>query len=113
MTAPVKLVLVARDAVMKSHFTGQTTLGQQFQCAIDGGETNFRVLLADQAEQLVGGKMVACLQKGAQNRVALLRMLKANALEVPEKKVLGLAHGFAGGRCVIVNASLQHPWGRK
>ncbi len=52
--------------------------------------------------------MVAGIQEGAQNGIALLGMFQSNALEVFEENVLGLTHGFTRGRRMIVNSSLQH-----
>ena len=53
VTAPVVLVLVARDAVMKGNFAGQATTGKQLQGPVDGGESDARVRLLDQSVQLV------------------------------------------------------------
>ena len=52
--------------------------------------------------------MVASLEECAEDRVALVGVLKADTLEVLVKDVLRLAHGFASWGCVIVNSSLQH-----
>src|SRR5271169_6627612 len=45
VAAAVVLVLVAGDAVMKRDFTGQTAFGQQFQGAVNGGETDAGIFL--------------------------------------------------------------------
>src|SRR5260370_9313216 len=52
--------------------------------------------------------MVACLEKSAQDGVALFCVLQANALEMLKENILRFAHGFARRRCVIVNAGVQH-----
>jgi hypothetical protein len=52
--------------------------------------------------------MVAGLQEGAQNGIALLGVLQADALQMLKKDLLRLTHGFARGRGMIVNTSLQH-----
>src|ERR1035438_3572864 len=49
MTAPVVLVLVTRDAVMKRNFAGQAATREQFQRPIDGRKSNARVGALDQA----------------------------------------------------------------
>src|ERR1700722_7602043 len=43
MTAPVVLVLVTRDAVMKRNFARQATTSEQLQGPVDSGEANARV----------------------------------------------------------------------
>jgi hypothetical protein len=48
MTAPVVLVLVARDAIVKSDLAGQPAIGQQFERPVHSGETDMRVFLFDQ-----------------------------------------------------------------
>src|SRR5262249_44116693 len=104
----VELVFVTGSSVRKRHGAGQATFGQQLERAVDGGETDFAVTLFHQAEKLVGGKMVASIEERPQDGVALLGMLEADASQMLVKDVLGLAHGFARGRSVVVNASLQH-----
>src|SRR5258708_36541482 len=52
--------------------------------------------------------MVASIEEGAQDGVALLGVFQADALQMLVKNVLGLAHGFARGWSMVVNASLQH-----
>jgi len=76
VTAPVVLVLVARDAVMKGNFAGQATTGKQLQGPVDGGESDARVRLLDQSVQLVNREMLARFQKRPQDGVALRRLLE-------------------------------------
>ncbi len=52
--------------------------------------------------------MVAGVEECAQDGVTLFGVLQADAPQVFVKDVLGLAHGFARGRSMVVNASLQH-----
>ena len=52
--------------------------------------------------------MIACFQESAQNGIALLGVLQAYALQVLEEDILRFTHGFACGRSMIVNSSLQH-----
>ncbi len=111
VAAPVELVLVTCDPVMERDLTGQPAFGQKFKCAIHGSETDLRVFLAHEAEQLVGREMVARFQKRAQDRVALLGVLQTNPFQMAKEDFLRFAHGFARGRSVVVNACLH--WHRK
>ena len=108
MAAPVKLVFIACHTIMKSYFTGQTAFGQQFQGTVDRGEPNLGVLFPGEPEKFISRKMIAGLKKGAQNGVALLGMLQANALKMPVKDLLGFAHVLTRRRSMVVNPSLQH-----
>ena len=75
MAATVVLVLVARDAVVKGNFAGQSALGQQLERAVDRGVADAGVFFLNQAVQFVSGEMVAGFQKCAQDGIALLRLL--------------------------------------
>jgi hypothetical protein len=108
MPAAVVLVFEACNSVMKSHFTGQATLSQELQRAVHRGETDFGIFLLHQPVQFVGGKVLARLQEGLQDRVALGGVLKAYAFEVLMQNLLGLAHHLAGNGGLIVNAALKH-----
>jgi hypothetical protein len=108
MTATIKLVLIARHSVVERHFARQSAFCQQFQCAINGGKADLRVLLPHQPEKLIGGKMVARIQERAQNSVSLLSMLQSHTLQMLEEYFLGLAYGFSRWRRMIVNSLLQH-----
>lgn len=95
VVTPVELVLIARHAVRKRNSAGQPALRKQLQRAIDGGKADLRILFSHQAKKLVGGKMVTGLQEGAQDGVALVGVLQADALQMPIKDFLRLAHGLA------------------
>src|SRR5436305_9302262 len=66
VAAAVELVLITGHAVMKGHNAGQAALCQQLERAIYGGESDLRIFLAGEAEELVCRKVVAGLQKGAE-----------------------------------------------
>src|SRR5262249_29317514 len=108
VTAAVELMFVAGSTVRKRDGARQAAFSQQLERAVDGGEADLGVALFHQAEKLVGGEMVPRIEERAQDGVALLGMLEADTSQVFVKDVLGLAHGFARGRSVVVNASLQH-----
>jgi hypothetical protein len=108
MAATVELVFEARSAVGKWNHAGQSAFRQQLQGAIDGGESDFGVLLANKTKKLVGRKMVASFQKCAQNCIPLFGVLQPNPLQVTIEDLLGFAHSFPRGWCMIVNPSLQH-----
>ena len=108
VAAAVELVFVAGNAIMKGDFACQSTFRQQLQRPINRRESDFGIFFSREPEKLIGGKVVARLQEGAQNRVALVRMLQTHSFQVLVEDVLGLAHGFTSGRCMIVNSSLQH-----
>src|SRR6478672_12220375 len=104
----VELVLVTRHAVRERDSAGQSAFGQQLERAVNGGEADLGVFLANEAEKLVGGEMVARFQKGAQDSIALVSVLQPHALQVLKKDFLRFAHGFARRRRMVVYPSLQH-----
>src|SRR5439155_9710343 len=53
MAAAAVLMFVAGDAVMKSHFAGESALSQQFESAVNGGESDLWVFLLHQTVKLV------------------------------------------------------------
>ena len=108
MIAAIELVLIARHAIRERDGAGQSALSQQLERAVNRGEADLGIFLADEAEKLVGGKVVARLKKGAQDSVALVSVLEPDAFQMLIKDVRGLAHGFARRRRMIVNPSLQH-----
>ena len=107
VAAAVELVLITGHVIMKGHNAGQAAFRQQLERAIYGGESDLRVFFAGEAEELICRKVVAGLQKGAENGVALFGVLEADALQVLKENLLGLAHSFARGRSMIVNPALQ------
>lgn len=106
--AAVELVFITRHAVREWDSASQSTLRQQFERAVNGGKADLGVFLADEAEKLVGGKMIARFKKGAQDGIALVSMFQPNTFQVLVKNLLRFAHGFARRRRMIVNPSLQH-----
>ena len=58
--------------------------------------------------QLIGRKMVAGLEEGAQDGVALVGMLEAHLLQVLVEQVLGLAHLLARDGRLVVDPFWQH-----
>lgn len=108
VAAAVELVFVASHAVMEGNFAGQAALRQKLQGAIHRGESDLGIFFSRQAEQFVGGEVIARLEKGAKNGIALVRVLQAYALEMLVEYLLCLARGFPCGRSMIVNSSLQH-----
>jgi hypothetical protein len=108
MTAPVVLMLVAGDAIMKRDFAGQAAVSQQFERPVYGGESDVRVFFLYELTEFVGRKMLARLEERPQNGSALLRLLQANAPQMPQKNTLGLAHVLRRDAGLIVNSFLQH-----
>jgi hypothetical protein len=113
MAAAIVLVLVTGNAVVKGDFAGQATLCQQFQGAVDRGVADAGIFFLDEAVEFVGGKMIAGFQERAQDRVALLRLLEADALQMLVKYFLGLADHLAGQGRLIIDALLEHGGGTK
>ena len=91
VAAAIVLMLVASDAIVKCNFACQSTLSQQLQGTIDCREANTRISLAYELVELLGGEMFVGLEEGEQDRVALLRPLEADALQVLMKALLRLA----------------------
>ena len=54
VAAAVELVLIARRTVRKWDGTGQTAFREQLERAVNRGEADLGVFLADKAEELVG-----------------------------------------------------------
>lgn len=106
MIASVVLVLVTGDTVVESHLTGKAAAGQEFQCPVHGGKADAVVFLLHEAVQLVRRKMFASFEKSAEDGVALLRLLQADASEMAEKYFLGLANAFARDAGLIVDTLL-------
>src|SRR5450755_4890967 len=80
MAAPVVLMLVTRDAVMKRDLAGQAALRQQFQRAVDRGIADAGVFFLHQSVQFVGREMIPSFKESPQNRVALRRLLQPHTL---------------------------------
>jgi predicted cupin superfamily sugar epimerase len=108
MTAPVVLMLVTGNAVVEGDFAGQAALGQQLECAVDGGVADASIFLLDEAMKFVGREVVAGFEKRAQNRVALRRLLQSDAFEVLVENLLGLAHHLARDGGLVVDSFLKH-----
>ena len=75
MAAPVVLVLIAGHSVLESHLARQPTLRQQLQRPVNRREPDPGIAALHQMVQLLRRKMAACLQKRAQDGVALSGML--------------------------------------
>ena len=108
VAAPVVLVLVAGDAIVKRDLARQATLGEKLEGAIDGGVADLGVFLLDQTVQFVGGEVFTGFEKRAENRVALGGLLQAHAFEVLVENALRFAHHFARDRGLVIDAFLEH-----
>jgi hypothetical protein len=108
MASAIVLVLVTGNAVVKSDFARQPATSEKFQSPVDGGKSDARVSLLNQSVQFVDGKMLARLQKRAQDGAALLRLLQADPLQMPMEDALSLANILARDGQMIVNSLLQH-----
>jgi len=108
MTAAVVLVLVTRDAVVKSNFAGQSATCQKLQRPVDGGETDARIGFLDQSMQFVDREMFASLDERPQNCVTLFGLLQADAAEMLQENSFSLADILPRDGRLIVNPFLQH-----
>lgn len=108
MTAAIVLMFVAGDAVVEGNDARKTALGKQFERAVDRGVTDAGVFLLNEAVQFVGGEVIAGLQEGAENRVALASLFQADILEMAMEDVLSFANHLAGDGGLIVDTFLQH-----
>jgi hypothetical protein len=108
MAAPIVLVFVARNAVMKRNFAGQSTIGQEFERPVNGGESDMRVFFLDELAEFVGREMLARLEERPQNGAALFSLLQPDAPQMPQENPLGLAHVLRRDAGLIVNSFLQH-----
>jgi hypothetical protein len=108
MAAPVVLVLVTRNAIVKCYFTGQPGVRQQFKRPVDGSESDVGILLFHQLIQFIGREMSAGFQKSPQNCAALLGLLQTDASQMPQENVFGLADVLGRDARLIVDSFLQH-----
>ena len=106
MAAPVVLVLVTGNAVVKSHLAGQSAFRQQFERAVNRGIPDLRIFFLDQAVQFVGGEVLARIQKGPQDRVALFRMLQPDPLQMLVQNALRFLHHLPRDRGLVINTVL-------
>jgi len=104
MAAALVLVLVAGDAVVKSDFAGEAALGEKLERAINGGESDARVLFLDQPVQFVGGEMLAGFKECAQDGIALSGLLQADAAKMLQEDGFGFAKVFPRNGALIVDA---------
>ena len=108
MAASIVLVLVASNAIMKSHFARETALGEQLEGAIDRGNSDARVAFAHELVKLFDGKVLVSFKEGEKNRIALLSPFEADAFEMLLKTKLRLAQPLLRDRDRIIDAFLQH-----
>jgi hypothetical protein len=108
VAAAVVLVLVAGNSIMKSDFAGQAAFRQQFQGAVNRGETNAGIFLLHQPVQFVSREVLAGFEEGSQDGIALRRMFQADPLEMPMQNLLRLTDHLGRDAGLIVNALLQH-----
>ena len=107
MAAPVVLVFVASNSVVEGYLAGKAAFGKKLQGAINGSKADFGIFPANQSEELVGREMFARFQKSVEDGVALGSVLKADALQVLVKNLLGFPDHLAGDAGLVVNALLR------
>jgi hypothetical protein len=108
MAAAVVLMLVAGNAVVKRHFTGQAAFGEQFERSVNRGVSDPCISFLHQSMEFVGREMVASFEEGAQNRVALGGLLEPNAFQMAMENLLGFADHLAGEDRLVIDALLEH-----
>lgn len=108
VAAAIKLVLVAGHSIREWDGAGQPAFGQKLKRTVYRGKSDLGVFFPYQTEKLVGRKMIAGFQERTQDRVALIGMLQTYTFQVLIKNILGLPHGLARWRSMIVDTSLEH-----
>jgi hypothetical protein len=108
VTTPVVLVLITRDAVVKSDFARQAASSKHFQRPVNGAETDARVGSFDQAMQFVDREMFPGFKEGPQNRIALFRLLQSHAAQMLQQNSFGFADVLRRDGRLIVDSFLQH-----
>ena len=112
------MVFVAGDAVLKADFGGESALGEEFEGAVDGGHADFGVALADEAEEFVHGHVVASVDEGLEDGVALFGVLESDLLEVAVEALFclgerlgrdGVGVVYPTGRSLPFEVVAQHP----
>ncbi len=106
MIAAIVLVLIASDTVVKGNLAGQATAGEKLKRPVNRGETDAVVFLLDEAVQFVGREMLTRFQERAQDGIALLGLLQANAAQMPEEDFLSFADVLPRDTRLIVDAFL-------
>ena len=107
MAAPVVLMLVAGDAVVKRNFAGQAATGQELQRAVDGSKADAGIFFLDQPVQFVGREMLARFEKRSQDGTALFGLLQPDAFEVSQENALRFADVLPRNRWLIVDSFLR------
>ena len=108
MAAAIVLVLVAGDTVVEGDFAGQAALREQLESAVNSGVADASVFLLHQAVQLVGGKVIAGFEKGAEDSIALRGLFEADTLEMLVKNALSFPDHLQGDGGLVIDALLQH-----
>jgi hypothetical protein len=108
MPAPVVLMFVTRDAIVKSYLARQPTPRQQLQGPVNGGESDAWIGFPDQPMQFVDRKMFPGFKESPQNGAALSGLLQADAFKMPQKNPLGLEDVLWRDSRLIVDSFLQH-----
>jgi len=108
VVAAIVLVLVARDAIVERHLAGQAAFRQKLQRSVYRREPDAVILLLDQPIEFVRGKVVMSVEEGAQNGIALARLLEADPPEMIAENRLRLACHFPRDGRLIINSFLEH-----
>ena len=103
MAATVVLMLVAGHAVLEGHLARQSALRQQLQRPVDRGEPDPRIVALHQMVQFLRREMATCLQKRAQDCVALSGVLQPDSFQVVTKTLLGLPYRFMRELRTVIN----------
>lgn len=108
MATAVVLMLVARNAIVKGDFAGESALGKQLERAINRCDADAWITFAHELVKLFDREVLVSFEKGKKDGIALLGPFQADAFQVLLKTILRLAQPFLRNRDGIIDAFLQH-----
>ena len=85
MMLMVIFVLISLTTVPQSLLSGQPTLVQQFERAIDSGKPNAWIFGLDEIIKVLGAQVTFRLEKDLENQLTLRSLLESGAAQVIEK----------------------------
>jgi hypothetical protein len=103
MGAAIVLMFVARDSIMERQLGCESAFGEEFERAIDRGESDLRIFLLHETVEFICREMITDLEERLEDGVALLGVFEAYALEMRMEDLLRFSKHFLRNRRLIVD----------
>jgi hypothetical protein len=103
MGAAIVLMFVARDSIMERQLGCESAFGEEFERAIDRGESDLRIFLLHETVEFICREMITDLEERLEDGVALLGVFEAYALEMRMEDLLRFSQHFLRDRRLIVD----------